>query len=142
MASIFTSPSPGPSEGPAVFCLHGFPEGWMSWRPVMEALPQPRVFTPPTCAVMAAATGRTFGYDVFTLTDDIKALIEALNLEKPVLLSHDWGGALGWISRTASRNSSASSVCFTIARIRKHSCARCSISSTSKPSVFRGCRSL
>jgi pimeloyl-ACP methyl ester carboxylesterase len=37
------------------------------------------------------------GYDVFTLTDDIRALIVALGLERPLLVSHDWGGALGWI---------------------------------------------
>ena len=37
------------------------------------------------------------GYDVFTLTDDIKALMEVLAIDKPVLVSHDWGGALGWI---------------------------------------------
>jgi pimeloyl-ACP methyl ester carboxylesterase len=37
------------------------------------------------------------GYDVFTLTDDIRALIAALELRQPLLISHDWGGALGWI---------------------------------------------
>jgi epoxide hydrolase 4 len=37
------------------------------------------------------------GYDVFTLTDDIKALIEELGIDRPVLVSHDWGGALAWI---------------------------------------------
>ena len=33
-------------------------------------------------------------YDVFTLTDDIAALIQALGLERPVIVSHDWDGAL------------------------------------------------
>ena len=37
------------------------------------------------------------GYDVFTLTDDIAALIEALGISRPVLVGHDWGGALAWI---------------------------------------------
>jgi epoxide hydrolase 4 len=37
------------------------------------------------------------GYDVFTLTDDIRALIQTLGIDKPVLVCHDWGDALGWI---------------------------------------------
>jgi epoxide hydrolase 4 len=86
----------GPSNGPAVFCLHGFPEGWMSWRPVMEALPSARFYAPDLRGY-GASDQPPSGYDVFTLTDDIRALIEALKIDKPVLVSHDWGGALGWI---------------------------------------------
>jgi pimeloyl-ACP methyl ester carboxylesterase len=37
------------------------------------------------------------GYDVFTLTDDVRALIETLGLDRPVLVGHDWGGAIAWI---------------------------------------------
>ena len=36
----------GPSDGPPVLCLHGFPEGWMSWRPVMRQLPEARLYAP------------------------------------------------------------------------------------------------
>jgi pimeloyl-ACP methyl ester carboxylesterase len=86
----------GPKDAPPILCLHGFPEGWMSWRPVMEALPGARIYAPDLRGYPGTDRPRE-GYDVFTLTDDIKALIEALGLEKPVLVSHDWGGALGWI---------------------------------------------
>jgi pimeloyl-ACP methyl ester carboxylesterase len=86
----------GPSDGPPVLCLHGFPEGWMSWRPVMNLLGEARLYAPDL-----RGYGQTerppSGYDVFTLTDDISALIQALGLERPVLVSHDWGGALAWI---------------------------------------------
>jgi len=27
----------GASGSPTIFCLHGFPEGSISWRPVMES---------------------------------------------------------------------------------------------------------
>jgi pimeloyl-ACP methyl ester carboxylesterase len=86
----------GPKDAPPILCLHGFPEGWMSWRPVMEALPGARIYAPDLRGYPGTDRPRE-GYDVFTLTDDIKAVIEALGLEKPVLVSHDWGGALGWI---------------------------------------------
>ena len=86
----------GESEAPPVFCLHGFPEGWMSWRPVMEGLKDARLYAPDLRGYGETARPRE-GYDVFTLTDDIRALIQALGIAKPILVAHDWGGALGWI---------------------------------------------
>jgi epoxide hydrolase 4 len=86
----------GPREAPPILFLHGFPEGWMSWRGVMEALSEYRVYAPDLRGYPGTESTRD-GYDVFTLTDDIRALIEALGLAQPALVSHDWGGALGWI---------------------------------------------
>jgi pimeloyl-ACP methyl ester carboxylesterase len=86
----------GPSDGPPVLCLHGFPEGWMSWRPVMRQIPEARLYAPDLRGYGETERPRD-GYDVFTLTDDIAALIRALGLDRPVLVSHDWGGALAWI---------------------------------------------
>jgi pimeloyl-ACP methyl ester carboxylesterase len=68
----------------------------MSWRPVMSELGEARLYAPDLRGYGETERPRS-GYDVFTLTDDIAALIEALGLERPVLVSHDWGGALGWI---------------------------------------------
>jgi len=81
---------------PPVLCLHGFPEGWMSWRLLMELMPEATLYAPDLRGYPGSDYPRR-GYDVFTLTDDIKALIEALDIERPILLGHDWGGALGWI---------------------------------------------
>ena len=86
----------GPKDGPAIFCLHGFPEGWMSWRPVMDLMRDARFYAPDLRGYGETARP-SHGYDVFSLTDDIKALIETLAISKPLLISHDWGGALGWI---------------------------------------------
>jgi len=86
----------GRKDAPAIFCLHGFPEGWMSWRPVMSRLGDFRIYAPDLRGYGATEHTRD-GYDVITLTDDIKALIEALEIRRPVLVGHDWGGALAWI---------------------------------------------
>jgi pimeloyl-ACP methyl ester carboxylesterase len=86
----------GKPDGPPVFCLHGFPEGWMSWRPLMQQLTDARIYAPDLRGYPGSERS-VDGYDVFTLTDDIRALIVALGLERPLLVSHDWGGALGWI---------------------------------------------
>jgi pimeloyl-ACP methyl ester carboxylesterase len=86
----------GRSGDPGVLCLHGFPEGWMSWREVMRLLPGRRVCAPDLRGYGDTDRPRS-GYDVWNLTDDVAALIEALGLRRPVLVGHDWGGALGWI---------------------------------------------
>lgn len=89
--------SVGKEDAPPVLCLHGFPEGWMSWRPVMQALSgEARLYAMDKRGYPGTTAPRD-GYDIFTLVDDVKALIEVLGLEKPLLLSHDWGGAIGWV---------------------------------------------
>jgi pimeloyl-ACP methyl ester carboxylesterase len=86
----------GPATAPPVLCLHGFPEGWMSWRAVMEQVDDCRVVAPTLRGYPGtdAPKGRP---DVMTLTDDVKALIEVMGLDRPLLVTHDWGGGLGWI---------------------------------------------
>ena len=68
----------------------------MSWRAVMQELGHLRMYAPDL-----RGYGNTErppdGYDVVTLTDDVRALIEALELDRPVLVGHDWGGAMAWL---------------------------------------------
>lgn len=86
----------GDPGAPAVLLLHGFPEGSMTWGPVMERLQGSHLFAPDLRGYPGTSRPAK-GYDVFTLTDDIRALIEALGLERPLLVGHDWGGELAWI---------------------------------------------
>ena len=95
---------PGASNKPAIFCVHGFPEGWLGWRPLMRAMPDVCMFAPDLRGYPTSDLPEK-GYDVFTLTEDIHLLIEALGLKKPILLGHDWGGALGWIYAHRYRDS-------------------------------------
>ncbi|NKQ51441.1 alpha/beta hydrolase [Amycolatopsis sp. K13G38] len=86
----------GPVGAPPILFLHGFPEGSAGWYATMRLLPDHRVYAPDLRGYPGTDRPRG-GYDVFTLTDDIKALIAALGLRRPPLVTHDWGGALGWI---------------------------------------------
>ena len=86
----------GPRDAPPIVLLHGFPESSAGWRPTMAALDGFRVYAPDLRGYPGSARPRR-GYDVFTLTDDIRLLLDALGLDRPTLVAHDWGGALGWI---------------------------------------------
>lgn len=87
----------GPRDAPAMVLLHGFPEGWMSWRHVMTRLADRFRVVAPDLRGYGGTEKPNHGYDVVTLTDDIHALIGELGLQRPTLVGHDWGGALAWI---------------------------------------------
>lgn len=86
----------GREDALPILCLHGFPEGWMSWRHIMDLLPDCRIYAPDLRGYPGSTYAKS-GYDVFTLTDDVKALIEALDIRGALLVGHDWGGELGWL---------------------------------------------
>jgi epoxide hydrolase 4 len=81
--------------GPPVLFLHGFPESWIAWRPVMEQLPDVRCYAPDLRGY--GKSERVAPYDVWTLIEDVRALMEELELERPILVGNDWGGALVWM---------------------------------------------
>ena len=85
--------------GPLVVLLHGFPEGWYSWRHQLPALA--------AAGFRAAAPdqrgyGRTDkpeaieAYDILNLTADIVGLVQALGAEDAVVVGHDWGAVVAW----------------------------------------------
>src|SRR3954463_3914924 len=93
---LFRVAASGPPDGPQLLCLHGFPEGSMSWHAVMRQLTGVRVYAPDLRGYPGTIGGGG-DYDVFTITDDVKALIDVLGLHSPTLAGHDWGGALAWL---------------------------------------------
>jgi len=62
----------------------------------MELLPEARIYAPDLRGYPGTTYAKT-GYDVFTVTDDIRALIETLGIQGCLLVTHDWGAALGWL---------------------------------------------
>ena len=85
---------------PVVFC-HGFPELWYSWRHQLRALadagfraiaPDQRGYGETDCPQPVEA------YQVRELAKDIVGMLDALEIEKCVIVGHDWGGFVSWQS--------------------------------------------
>ncbi|MHA1321105.1 MAG: alpha/beta fold hydrolase, partial [Promethearchaeota archaeon] len=85
-------------EGPPLVLLHGFPDFWYGWKSVISGLksdykliiPDMRGFN------LSDKPKGVSNYKIELLIDDIKGLIESLNLGKVYLAGHDWGGAVAW----------------------------------------------
>lgn len=96
-----------PGDGPTVLLLHGFPESWRCWKPVMERLAARghRVVAPDMRGYgdsQKPRGARAYRWD--HLTGDILGLVDALGQEQVHLVGHDWGAIVAWM--TAMRDPS------------------------------------
>jgi haloalkane dehalogenase len=85
----------GAETGPPVLLLHGFPESSRMWVPLMEALADGgrRAIAPDLYGLGDSSddSPATFEHNLAVLGE----LIDALELERVVLVVHDWGGFVG-----------------------------------------------
>jgi pimeloyl-ACP methyl ester carboxylesterase len=88
----------GPRGAPTVLLLHGFPEAAFVWDEVMRALaPRVRCVAPNQRGYeRSSAPAEVSAYRVKHLVADVVALIESLGAPLPLLVAHDWGGAVAW----------------------------------------------
>jgi pimeloyl-ACP methyl ester carboxylesterase len=82
----------GPSDGPAVLCLHGFPDVPYSYAPLAEALAaQGFSVTAPFLRGYAPSTPEG-PFHIAKLADDLVAWLEYLSPSQPArVIGHDWG---------------------------------------------------
>ncbi|HEX4683185.1 MAG TPA: alpha/beta hydrolase [Gemmatimonadaceae bacterium] len=89
----------GPSDGPLIVLLHGFPEFWYSWRRQIEPLAVAgfRVLAPDMRGYNLSDKPRGLAaYRIDRVAADIVGLIDHAGREKAVVVGHDWGGAVAW----------------------------------------------
>lgn len=85
-------------EGEPLVLLHGFPEYWGVWKPVIERLATSyRVIVPDLRG--ANQTSRPSGvehYRIEHLVGDVIGLLDHLGLARVGLVAQDWGALVGW----------------------------------------------
>lgn len=86
-------------QGPLVLLLHGFPEGWYSWRHQLLALAAAGYHA---VAPDQRGYGRTDRppevgrYSILDLVGDAVGLIDGLGESRAVVVGHDWGANVAW----------------------------------------------
>ena len=86
-------------EGPPVLLLHGFPDTHAVWRLQIDALVAAgyRVIAPDLRGYgRTEAPGTEDAYAMDALRADVVGLLDALGIERVLLVGHDWGSVVGW----------------------------------------------
>jgi epoxide hydrolase 4 len=84
--------------GPPVLFLHGFPEHWRAFAPMMLALATEfRCIAPDQRGYnLTDRPNGSQNYTIDILASDIAGLIEALDTGPVDIVAHDWGGLVAW----------------------------------------------
>src|SRR6185436_6349119 len=89
----------GEGEGPAVLLCHGFPELAYSWRHQIPAIARAgfRVIAPDQRGYgLTSRPEQIEAYDIHHLTGDLVGLLDAMKIDKTIVVGHDWGGIVAW----------------------------------------------
>ena len=87
----------GPSHGPLVLLLHGFPEFWWTWRHQLPALAAAGYRAVAMDLRGYGGSDKTpNGYDPVTLAQDVAGVVKAVGGRQAVLVGHGWGGYVAW----------------------------------------------
>jgi len=89
----------GPTDGPPVLLLHGFPEFWRGWEKQIEPLAKAgyRVIVPDQRGYNLSDKPRGVrAYGLDRLVADVLGLVETLGYQKVNLVGHDWGAVVAW----------------------------------------------
>ncbi|KAJ1943814.1 hypothetical protein FBU59_002791 [Linderina macrospora] len=85
--------------GPAIICVHGFPDLWYGWRnqiPHLVSLGY-RVIVPDVRGYgQSDATKDVKDYSLKSIVNDLVSLLDTLNIREAVWAGHDWGGNIVW----------------------------------------------
>ncbi|MFC2013021.1 alpha/beta fold hydrolase [Chloroflexota bacterium] len=87
-------------EGFPVLLLHGFPETWFAWQYQIPVLADAgfRVIAPDMRGYGETDKPKEIvAYDIHHLVGDMTGLLDALEIDRAVIIGHDWGGVVMWM---------------------------------------------
>jgi pimeloyl-ACP methyl ester carboxylesterase len=84
-------------HGPPVVLLHGFPQYWRQWRLVMGPLVRAGfAVVAPDLRGFGQSDKPLSGYDVGTVSDDIRNLVRELGYPRVTVVGHDLGASVAY----------------------------------------------
>lgn len=86
-------------EGPLVVMIHGFPDYWATWKPLMAELNKAGYRTAALDLRGYNLSDKPTGvaaYAMPNLIGDVAAVIAAEGQKKAIVIGHDWGAAISW----------------------------------------------
>jgi pimeloyl-ACP methyl ester carboxylesterase len=86
-------------KGPLVVLIHGFPDYWATWKPLMKTLNAAGYRTAALDLRGYNLSDKPQGeaaYAMPNLVGDVAAVIHAEGKDKAVVIGHDWGAAIAW----------------------------------------------
>jgi pimeloyl-ACP methyl ester carboxylesterase len=91
----------GLDTAPAVLALHGWPQHWYAWRRVIPLLDSYRFIAPDLRGLGWSGWPEDGDFRKARMAEDAVALLDALGIERALLLGHDWGGWVGFLAALA-----------------------------------------
>lgn len=82
--------------GAPVVLLHGSPQHWFEWRKVVPELAADHRLMMPDLRGSGWTSGDETGFDVDAQVRDVLGMLDALGLDRPVLVTHDYSAFMGW----------------------------------------------
>lgn len=80
-------------QGPALLLLHGWPEFWLAWEPVMQRLAHRYTLVAPDLRGFGDSDKPAGPFGPNDHTADMLALLDALDIKRVGVVGHDVGGA-------------------------------------------------
>jgi pimeloyl-ACP methyl ester carboxylesterase len=96
----------GPASAPPLLALHGWPQHWYVWRTLIGLLtPEFRILAPDLRGLGWSCWPDDGDFRKARMAEDAVALLDALGIERALLVGHDWGGWAGFLAalRTPER---------------------------------------
>jgi len=82
--------------GPALILIHGFPQDWFEYRPIMSTLAKQFTVVAVDLRGIGGSTPPSDGYDAANMAEDIYQLASVLKLEHVYIVGHDIGGHVAY----------------------------------------------